>query len=100
MSGSKPVPVQDRPGTDRDLVVYPVEHAFPASEAQRHADFVARSRDLTCKVVAEEARARNMAVVVWIEPGGEYKAERVPRESLSRLMFGERIPDYLRRRSA
>lgn len=94
MSQPDAVLVKDRPGTDRELVVYPPKHVFSESEALRHADFVARSRELTCKTVAEETRGRDLAVVVWVEPGGEFRALRVSRTD---SIFREFVPDYLRR---
>ena len=94
MSEPAAIPLKHRAGTDRDLVVYPAGHIFPEDDAMRRADFIARSRDLTCQKVAEETRGRDLVVVVWIAPGGEYRAERFSR---TQSTFREFVPDYLTR---
>jgi hypothetical protein len=61
---------------------------------QRHAHWIRGLKDKSCQKAAEDVGALGNALLIWIDPNGELRAQRISREH---SVVREFVPAYLRR---
>ncbi len=77
-------------------LVYPeaTQRGFERSSEEREKEWVARLKTISCAKAANEVRARDLALLIWVDVNGEMRARRI---SLDHSKVSDFIPGFLER---